>query len=180
MDNHRILKNVQQNSGMQLDGFFEDFEARFEAELEASQIPNALDSANLIRVVASHEGFVDLVACLLGLDFVAGMALGRNDWQLIRFDAIAEMQFSELRDVPIPEVRIFELPVIEFLERLPLPLVIKLTTLDASASRQCLLLELRGNCLVTQGANSANPVGIPISSIARIHIDSVENFGTDV
>ena len=171
---------MQENSGMQLDSFFEDFEARFEAELEASRIPNALDSANLIRVVAKREGFVDLVACFLGLDFVAGMALGRNDWQLIRFDAIAEMQFSELREVPIPKIRIFELPVVEFLERLPLPLVIKMTTIDSTATRQLLLIELRGDCLITQSSDAVNPIGIPAASIARIHIDSVENFGTDL
>lgn len=164
---------------MQLDGFFEDFEARFEAELEASQIPNALDSSNLIRVVPSSEGFVDLVACLLGLDFVAGMALGRNDWQLIRFAAIAELRFSELRDVPIPKVRIIELSVVEFLERLRLPLAIKIRTVDSSAARQILLLELRGDCLITQSTETVNPVGIPLSTIASIHIDSVENFGTD-
>lgn len=164
---------------MQLDDYFEDMEARFEAELEATKQPKPIDSANLIRVIDKTEGFVDLVACLIGLDFVAGMALGRNDWQLVRFEAISEMQFNELRHVPIPKIRILELTVAEFLERLPLPLAIKLITIEVSTSRQCLLLELRGDCLITQSQGLATPIGVPLASVKHIHIDSVENFGTD-
>ena len=164
---------------MQLDDFFEDMEARFEAELEASRQPNPIDSANLIRVIEKSEGFVDLVACLLGMDFVAGMALGRNDWQLVRFDSIAEMQFKELREVPLPKIRILELGVTDFLSRMPLPLAIKLVTIHGSASKQCLLIELRGDCLIIQTQDLDTPTGIPLASVKRIHIDSVENFGTD-
>ncbi|MFM6965892.1 MAG: hypothetical protein ACKOWI_00690 [Rhodoluna sp.] len=161
---------------MQLDDFFEDFEARFESELEASQQPSAIESANLIRVVKMHEGFVDLVACLLGRDFVAGMALGRNNWQLIRFASVAELRLSVLREVPIPALRFVDLDVAGFLNRLPMPLSISLTETDSTLTKQCLLLEVRGDCLITQSTGADDLVGIPLSAVANLCIDSVENF----
>jgi hypothetical protein len=162
---------------MELDKFFEDFEAQFDAEIEASQVVGPLRKSNLVRVFWPKGGYVDLVAAILGEDFVAGMALGGNDWRLIPFGAVDRLGFRSLKNIDLPPVRLIEHSAPTFLEQFPLPLAVSWLTVRNPSIKKGILHGLHGGVLLLEALGAVDPVGIPLTSIETLHIDSVENFG---
>ena len=161
---------------MDLDSFFEDIEAKIEAESLSLGTQDDLEGANLLRFYWAEGGFVDLIAVLLGEDFVAGMALGQNDWRLIRLDAADRVEFSGISGVDIPTIRFFDGSRRTFLERLPLPLSVTWRFGSASQQRRGILVDLKGDCLVIEVVGSVSPIGVSLARVETLGIDSVENF----
>jgi hypothetical protein len=161
---------------MNLDSIFEDFEAQLAAEDSATSPVDSLDATNMVRIYWREGGFVDLVAVLLGEDFVAGMALVSKTWQLISFESADRIEFGELVGVDAPSMRFFEGSRLSFLERLPLPLSISWTFHQASQKQRGILIDLKGECCILEVLQQPSPIGIPLARIGILGIDSVENF----
>jgi hypothetical protein len=161
---------------MDLDSFFEDIEAKLEAESLSQGTHDALERANLLRLYWADGGFIDLIAVLLGEDFVAGMALGQNDWRLIRLDATERVEFSVITGVDIPTIRFFDGTRRTFLERLTLPLSITWRFSSSGQQRRGILVDLKGECLVIEVVGSVSPIGVSLARVATLGVDSVENF----
>jgi hypothetical protein len=161
---------------MDLDSFFEDIEAKLEAESHSQGAQDPLENANLLRFYRAEGGFIDLIAVLLGEDFVGGMALGNNDWRLIRLDAADRLEFSVITGVDIPTVRFFDGNRRAFLERLPLPLSVTWRFDSEGEPRRGILVDLKGECLVVEVVGSASPIGVSLARVETLGIDSVENF----
>jgi len=161
---------------MDLDSFFEDIEAKLEAESLSQGAQDALERANLLRFYWAEGGFIDLIAVLLGEDFVAGMALGQNDWRLIRLDAADRVEFSVITGVDIPAVRFFDGTRRAFLGRLPLPLSVTWRFGSVSQQRRGILVDVKGECLVIEVVGSVSPIGVSLVRVETLGIDSVENF----
>jgi hypothetical protein len=177
VDNHCFQNLMLENAWMNLDSIFEDFEALIDAEAAASNAVGIIDETTLIRVHWLAGGFVDLVAPLLGQDFVAGMAIGGNDWQLVRLEAVERIVFRKINGGNLPRLRVFEETRQIFLERLPLPLAVSWSTQGEGFRARGILIEKSGSCLIIQVLGSIEPVGVPLASITALRIDSVENFG---
>jgi hypothetical protein len=161
---------------MNLESLFEDFEAQLAAEESASAQVDSIETTNLARIYARDGGFTDLVAVLLGHDFVAGMALLSKDWRLIALGSAERIEFCELVGAEIPVIRFFEGTRLDFLERLPLPISITWTLEGAGQTQRGILVDFKGECCFVEVLNSPTPIGIPWVRIEVLGIDSVENF----
>ena len=161
---------------MNLESLFEDFEAQLAAEESKSTPADSLDATNLVRIYWQDGGFIDLVAVLLGHDFVAGMGLLSKDWRLIGFEAAERVEFCEIVGAEIPEIRFFEGDRLNFLYRLPLPISITWSYEANGQMQRGILIDLKGECCIVEVLNNSSPIGIPLASIEVLGIDSVENF----
>jgi hypothetical protein len=161
---------------MNLDSFFEDLEAQIDAEISVVDRPDRLDSTNLVRIFGPDGGFAELVAVLLGEDFIAGMAIRCNDWRLVRLASISRLEFCELQGLKMPRIRFFQGSRLAFLERLPLPLSITWSFSSDAQQQRGVLVDFKGECLIIEVLNSPSPIGVPISRVDSLGIDSVENF----
>jgi hypothetical protein len=161
---------------MNLDSFFEDLEAQIDAETTVADRPDRLDSTNLVRIYWPDGGYSELVAVLLGEDFIAGMVIGCNEWRLMQLASAARLEFCELPGLEMPTIRFFEGSRLAFLERLPLPLSITWSFAKDAQPQRGILVDLKGECLIVEVLNSVSSVGVPISRVDSLGIDSVENF----
>ncbi len=161
---------------MNLESLFEDFEAQLAAEESKSTPADSLDATNLVRIYWQDGGFIDLVAVLLGHDFVAGMSLLSKDWQLIGLEAAERVEFCEIVGAEIPEIRFFEGDRLNFLDRLPLPISITWSYEANGQMQRGILIDLKGECCIVEVLNNSSPIGIPLARIQVLGIDSVENF----
>jgi hypothetical protein len=166
-----------ENAWMNLESIFEDLEALIDAEVEASKAVGIIDETTLIRVHWPSGGSIELVAPLLGQDFVAGMAIGANDWRLVRLDAVERISFRTIKGGQLPRIRFFDQSRQVFLERLPLPLAISWSARGEAFQSRGILADISGSCLIVQVLGSLEPIGVPLASISMLRIDSVENFG---
>jgi hypothetical protein len=161
---------------MNLESLFEDFEAQLAAEESRTAPTDTLDATNLVRIYWCDGGFIDLVAVLLGQDFIAGMALLSKDWRLIALSAADRIEFCELVGVEMPTIRFFEGSRLSFLERLPMPISITWTQGVIGQVQRGILVDFKGECCIVEVLSSTTPIGIPLTCIEVLGIDSVENF----
>lgn len=161
---------------MNLESLFEDFEAQLAAEESNSTPAESLDATNLVRIYWRDGGFIDLVAVLLGHDFVAGMSLLSKDWRLIGLEAAERVEFCEIVAFEIPEIRFFEGNRFNFLDRLPLPISITWSYVANGPMQRGILIDRKGECCIVEVLNNSSPIGIPLARIQVLGIDSVENF----
>jgi hypothetical protein len=161
---------------MNLESIFEDFEAQLAAEESAAEQVGSLDATNLARVYSSDGGFTDLVAVLLGSDFVAGMALLSREWRLIGLASVERIEFCELVGADMPVLRFFEGSRLDFLERLPLPISITWRFRGSGQMQRGILVDFKGECCFVEVLSSSTPIGVPLARIEVLGIDSVENF----
>jgi hypothetical protein len=161
---------------MNLESLFEDFEAQLAAEESKSTPADSLDATNLVRIYWRDGGFIDLVAVLLGQDFVAGMSLLSKDWRLIGLEAAERVEFCEIVGAEIPEIRFFEGDRLNFLDRLPFPISITWSYEANGQMQRGILIDLKGECCMVEVLNNSSPIGIPLARIQVLGIDSVENF----
>jgi hypothetical protein len=163
---------------MNLEGIFEDLEAQFDAQLGAANSRHAFDESNLVTVWSRDAGTVcQLAAAILGVDFVAGMALGTNCFRLIPLVSVRNCEFATLKDASLPKCRFVEIEAAQFLARLPLPFSIEWRTSADAPLRHGNVSDLLGQCLCVEELGCASVQAVPIHSLEFLELSNVENFG---
>lgn len=161
---------------MNLDGLFEDLEAQFDGYLSDSKRSSRLERSHLMRVWHRGGQISELAAPILGSDFVAGMALGANVFRLIRLEAVLKIALIELTNSDVPKCRHVSLGALEFLERLPLPLILRWQPLDDRMPGVVTVLDLVGSALLVESMHPEDFQLLPFSAIAHLELIDVENF----
>lgn len=164
---------------MQLDNIFEDLEAQFDFALESNTAKSPFETSNLARV-RRHDGrTAELVHPVLGEDFIAGMVLGANAFRLYRLAGLSQLEFKTLVGLDLPAVQGTTLSSRGFLKNISLPSAIAWSTLDSVEVKRGVLAELVGDLLLINRLGIENPIGVPISALSDLQIDSVDNRNTD-
>jgi hypothetical protein len=164
---------------MQLDNIFEDLEAQFEHALESSNRESLIEGCNFIRVRRLDSRTVELVMPLIGDDFLSGMALGSNTFELFRFAAITQVEFCRIQAQDLRLLQRASLSLSSFLFRLPSPFEMRWVSASSIEVRRGLAFEVSGDLIFLQTLGSQLTLGVPIASISELSIDSVENLGAD-
>lgn len=163
---------------MNLDGIFEDLEAQFDSQLGAANSRQTFDESNLVTVWSRNQGAVcQLAAAILGVDFVAGMALGTNCFRLIPLVSVRNCEFAALKNANLPKCRFVEIQAAQFLARLPLPFSIQWRTSADAPVRHGNVSDLLGQCLCIEELGSTLLQAVPLHSLEFLELSNVENFG---
>jgi len=164
---------------MQLDNIFEDLELQFEAALESSRALAPLEKCNFIRVRSASGLFAELVMPVLGLDFVAGMSLGANNFQVLKLAGATGLEFQELTNIGLPTLRFLEVTLSGFLAKLPLPVEIRWRTITAThpgESARGILTGVEGSIALIHELGARTPIGVPLDALFELRVISVENL----
>lgn len=144
---------------MSIENFFEDLEAQFAAERSShfSQPRLRKLAANLetgpmvARVTVAQSAQIELVDPMLGLDFLGGIRLATNTFQVFRHEAINQVQFLSVEAGISGKIKKSAIELAEFLDGLRTEsLRVKITLRTANSApfvgwlvgRNFMLLEL--------------------------------------
>jgi hypothetical protein len=163
---------------MQLDDLFEDLEAQFDFALSRSIGASPTTEANLIRVRCLDGRRVELVLPIIGEDFLAGMALGDDVFQLLFLKSIAQVEFCHLNGLDLQKLRTVDQFARDFFDRMTLPVELTWAITGSLERHRGVLTGIRGGLLMMQIIGRELEVGIPLSSLTDITIASVDNLST--
>lgn len=167
---------MYENAEMNLDDLFEDLEAQFDGYLATSKQSGWLERSHLMRVWHRGGQITELAAPILGNDFVAGMALGANDFRLIRLEAALRISLVELANSDVPAGRRVPVDTPEFLERLPLPFSVRWQPLGGHTPENVTVLDLLGQALLVESGKTTNRQLLPLAAMEHLEFIDVENF----
>ena len=160
---------------MQLDRYLEDLEAQFAFALSESEGSALLSEANFVRVACLDGARVELVVPIVGVDFVAGMALGANTFRIFPFVQIRQLTFHTVKGGRLETLRELHSDLREFLNRLNVPFEIQWSSRGELLRQQGIVVEVLEGLLRVQVAKSEHDIVVPLVSLAELQIDSVEN-----
>lgn len=103
--------SVIHNSGVSIESYFEDLEAQFAAASDKGLSPAAsaglvqdfADAIEAVRYFQVNGQHGLLLAPVLGLDFCAGILVGRNAFQVVRVESIVSLEFKDIAVIEASE-----------------------------------------------------------------------------
>lgn len=116
---------------MNLDALFEDLDAKYEADLSSATKQAVSNSGcssngslvssehNLVEVVSARSIPEELMAPILGQDFIAGMDLYRPIWVIYRTAALTSFEFKHFDDPGLPVARVSQRQLGDLVMRIP-------------------------------------------------------------
>lgn len=112
---------------MELDQLFDELEHKF-----AQQNYDWNRHINCLKVQLLGKEFVDLLAPIIGVNFVAGLDKQNADWNVISLNSVASLQTQRIEDDELPLVRKQELQLVDFIATLDRPVRVSAKLLDQS------------------------------------------------
>lgn len=112
---------------MELDQLFDELEHKF-----AQQNYDWNRHINCLKVQLLGKEFVDLLAPIIGVNFVAGLDKQNADWNVISLNSVASLQTQRIEDDELPLVRNQELQLVDFIATLDRPVRVSAKLLDQS------------------------------------------------
>ncbi len=176
---------------MNLDAVFEDLEAKYAAELGARQ-PSGSDNQDcqktsamiddklrIVEVQTARGIREELIAPLIGKDFIAGMDLYRPIWVVYKTGSLASVEFK-LGDQPqLPKIRFSHRGVGAMLDLLPQfgPISWRVALVRDAALKTGQFIKHSDEFLFVQ--TEKTEVAVPIAGLEVLRFESVDNFGGD-
>ncbi|MEO0026693.1 MAG: hypothetical protein RL716_24 [Actinomycetota bacterium] len=176
---------------MNLDAVFEDLEAKYAAQLSA-QPPAASDSQRCQKNAATVDAEVrvvevltargireELIAPLLGKDFIAGMDLFRPVWVVYKTASLASVEFKVGDQPELPKIRFSNRPLDAMLDLLPKfgPISWRLALVRDAALHAGQFIKHSDELLFVQ--TETTELALPIEGLEVLRVESVDNFGGD-
>lgn len=136
---------------MNLDAIMDDLEAQLRAESNEMLIgPLGLEKVNKVVVQQVAELSFNLVAPILGLDFVSGFDEISSNWLLVHSAQVAELRFETVPDPELPTLRRRAIRFADFITELERPVAIQYQMPDRRI-HSATLTHLEGELLFTDG-----------------------------
>ena len=165
---------------MHIEDIFEDLEAQFAAASLVRQRESFSANAKVIEVKTLSHHRRELIAPIIGVDFMAGMDSLLPVWHFFPMRTIQRVKFHSDGEVELPKLRNFSLDLAGIIQTLPTPCAIRWRVSgpdDFLMSGQ--LNSATGNILFIYTNSRQEPIGIPIAAIEQLSIESVDNLNGD-
>ncbi len=144
---------------MELDQLFDELEHKF-----SQQRYDWNRQINCLKVQLVGKEFVDLLAPIIGVNFVAGLDKQNADWFVFSLNTIASLLPHRIEDDELPLVRRQELQLVDFIATLDRPVRVSAKLLEQS--------EVASNILAIQEpfiVTESNTL-IPLEAITQIRV----------
>lgn len=165
---------------MHIEDIFEDLEAQFAAASELKQRNNFTADARAIELRTASLMPRELIAPIIGVDFIAGLDAVNPIWHVFPMHTIHRLVFQAASDPQLPKLRNFALDFPSFIQNLPMPCSIRWRiagTDDFVRSGQ--LHSATSNLLFIYTDSAERPIAVPIAALEQLSIESVDNLNGD-
>lgn len=158
---------------MHIEDIFEDLEAQFDS-VSKNDPNHPIHLEAKILEVRTQAFRMQLIAPIIGVDFIAGLDLAKPTWHIFSTRYISAVSFLEAKDQTLPRVRQLDEAMATFLKHLPLPGLMRWRNFADPDHEH--IGAVRGSSdgflLAHQGA-AAKQIYVPILALAQLSIDSI-------
>jgi hypothetical protein len=170
----------QNNCCMHIEDIFEDLEAQFAAASQPRMRDSITDGARAIEVNTAGMVPKELIAPILGADFLAGLDSVSPIWHIFPMRSVTKVIFHSQAEKTLPKLRNFAIDFIGFLNSIPTPCSIRWRIAGAdSFIRVGQLHTVTGSLLFIYLNNDKRPIAVPIQALQMLSIESVDNLNGD-
>ncbi len=163
---------------MNLDHLFEDLEAQFESGFGATVAHSKFLSCNGLRIVPQRGLPENLVAPIIGSDFVAGLDQGFMLWHVFPSEQIIEILPQTYEDSELPRLKHFDRKLCDLLESFAKPVEIVWHTGEMhNAPQRGMMVELVCGLMVVETTRGI--VAVSPRSASKICIEVVDNLSEE-
>ena len=165
---------------MHIEDIFEDLEAQFAAATEIRQRDSFTANAKAIELNTSNLPPRELIAPIIGVDFMAGMDTVAPIWHFFPMRTIHKVIFHADGDAELPKLRNFGLDLAGIIQTLPTPCAVRWRVSgpdDFVRSGQ--LHNCTANLLFIYNDSNPRPIAVPISALEQLSLESVDNLNGD-
>jgi hypothetical protein len=165
---------------MHIEDIFEDLEAQFAAAQEPLSRTSYTENARAIELKTENLAPTELIAPIIGLDFIAGLDVVNPIWHIFPMRSVHRVSFHSTADPELPKLRNFGLDLQTFLKTLPTPCAIKwrVGSVD-DFLRSGQLHDVAQQLLFIYNDAKSLPLAVPILALAQLSIESVDNLNGD-
>lgn len=165
---------------MHIEDIFEDLEAQFAAASETQNRDSFTENARALEVSTSLLAPRELIAPILGQDFIAGLDSVAPIWHIFPMRTVHRMIFHSEIDSDLPRLRNFNIDIINFLNSVPTPCSIRWRVSGPDDFvRTGQLHTVTRSLLFIYLINTKRPIAVPIQAIEQLSIESVDNLNGD-
>lgn len=165
---------------MHIEDIFEDLEAYFAAANEAPVNNSLTEDTRAIVVNTSTMVPKELIAPILGSDFLAGLDSLTPIWHIFPMNSVTRVLFQSHSDSSLPKLRNFTIDFIGFLNSVPTPCSIRWRLRGPdSVIRIGQLHTVTGSLLFIYQNDIKRPSAVPIQALQSLSIESVDNLNGD-
>lgn len=165
---------------MHIEDIFEDLEAQFAAASEAKKRDSFTANVKVIEISTSSNPRRELIAPIIGADFIAGMDIQLPIWHFFPMRTIQKVIFHTAGELDLPKLRNFALDFAGIVQTLPTPCAVtwRFDGLnDYLSSGQ--LHNATTNLLFIYANSMHRPIAVPIAAINQLSVESVDNLNED-
>lgn len=166
---------------MHIEDIFEDLEAQFDAEFNKSKRDSFTENVRAIIVRTIQQNNKDLIAPIMGNEFIAGLDSISPIWHIYPMRALCSITMHSEIDESLPVLKNIGVDLAAFLESLPVPSSIKWRVSgidDFLHTGQ--LHSISRNLLFIYPPGAAKPIAVPISALEQLSIESVDNLNGEI
>jgi len=165
---------------MHIEDIFEDLEAQFAAASQTRVRDSITSGARAIEVNTASMVPKELIAPILGTDFLAGLDSVAPIWHIFPMRSVTKVLFHGEADQNLPKLRNFAIDFIGFLNSIPTPCSIRWRIAGSdSFIRVGQLHTVTGSLLFIYLKNAKRPIAVPIQALQMLSIESVDNLNGD-
>lgn len=162
---------------MHIEDIFEDLEAQFAAVSQVLERDSFTANAKAIEISTSITTPRELIAPIIGVDFMAGMDTVLPIWHFFPMRTINRVIFHMDGEVDLPKLRNFALDLAGIIQTLPTPCAIRWRVSGPNDFlRSGQLHNATGNLLFIYTNSQQRPIAVPIAAIEQLSIESVDNL----
>lgn len=165
---------------MHIEDIFEDLEAQFAAATAHNQRDSFTENAKTIELGTANLPPRELIAPIMGVDFMAGMDTFAPIWHFFPMRTIQKVIFHADGDAELPKLRNFALDLASIIQTLPTPCAVRWRVSgpdDFVRSGQ--LHNCTSNLLFIYNESNPRPIAVPIAALDQLSIQSVDNLNGD-
>lgn len=170
---------------MHIEDIFEDLEAQFAAAGEQVNRDSFTAAARAIEIKTDAMVPGELIAPIIGVDFIAGLDTLHPIWHIFPMKIIHRVIFYSEGDSQLPKLRNFSLDFSSFLQTLPTPCSIRWRVAGSNdflrvgqlhnASANLLFIYPDGQT----GGKPIRPIAVPVAALNQLSIEAVDNLNGD-
>jgi len=165
---------------MHIEDIFEDLEAQFAAAGQTRVRDSITNGPQAIEVNTHSMVPKELIAPILGSDFLAGLDAVSPIWHIFPMRSVTKVHFHAETEQNLPKLRNFAIDFIGFLNSIPTPCSIRWRIAGSdSFIRVGQLHTVTGSLLFIYLRDAKRPIAVPIQALQMLSIESVDNLNGD-